>query len=149
MAQRVLFAVNVCVLLHRDGRWLLEVRAPDADYAPARLGLIGGHVEVIDGPDHVFENAARRELVEETGIDLSGIPLHYLDSELYEDRDRRPVLTVTYVAELPAGREPELARAAEPGRPAWWSLEELEVDPRCTPWTPRLVRQAQAALNPA
>jgi 8-oxo-dGTP diphosphatase len=149
VAQRVQFAVNVCILLHRDGRWLLDVRASDADYAPARLGLIGGHVEVADGPDHVFENAARRELAEETGIDLSGIPLHYLDSELYEDHDRRPVLTVTYAAELPAGRELELAKASEPGHPAWWSLEELEADPRCTPWTPRLVRQAQAALNPA
>jgi 8-oxo-dGTP diphosphatase len=148
VSKRVLFAVNVCVLLHRDGRWLLDVRASDADYAPARLGLIGGHIEVTDGPDHAFENAARRELAEETGIDLSDIPLHYLNSELYEDHDRRPVLTVTYAAELPAGREPELAKASEPGRPAWWSLEELEADPRCTPWTPRLVRQAQAALNP-
>jgi 8-oxo-dGTP diphosphatase len=148
VVERVLFAVNVCLLLHRDGRWLLDLRASDADYAPARLGLIGGHVEVADGPDHVFENAARRELVEETGIDLSGVPLHYLDSGLYEDHDRRPVLTVTYAAELPAGREPELAKASEPGQPAWWSLEELEADPRCTPWTPRLVRQAQAALNP-
>jgi 8-oxo-dGTP diphosphatase len=147
VAQRLLFAVNVCVLLHRDGRWLLDVRASDADYAPARLGLIGGHVEVTDGPDHVLENAARRELAEETGIDLSGIPLHYLGSELYEDQDRRPVLTVTYAAELPAGREPELTQASEPGRPSWWSLEEMEADPRCTPWTPRLVRQAQATLN--
>ena len=147
MTQRVQFAVNVCVLLHRDGRWLLDVRASDADYAPARLGLIGGHVEVTDGSDHVFENAARRELAEETGIDLSGVPLHYLDSELYEDQDRCPVLTVTYAAELPAGREPELAKASEPGRPSWWSLEEMEADPRCAPWTPRLVRQAQATLN--
>jgi 8-oxo-dGTP diphosphatase len=149
VAERVRFAVNVCVLLHRDGRWLLDVRSPEADYASALLGLIGGHVEVADGPDHVFENAARREFAEETGIDLSGISLHYLDSELYEDRDRRPVLTVTYAAELPAGREPELAKAAEPGQPAWWSLGELEADPRCAPWMPRLVRQAQAALNPA
>jgi 8-oxo-dGTP diphosphatase len=147
VTQRVQFAVNVCVLLHRDGRWLLDVRAGDADYAPARLGLIGGHVEVTDGPDHAVENAARRELAEETGIDLSGIPLHYLDSELYEDQDSHPVLTVTYAAELPAGREPEPVEALEPGQPGWWSLEELEADPRCTPWTPRLVRQAQAALN--
>ena len=77
MTQRVQFAVNVCVLLHRDGRWLLDVRASDADYAPTRLGLIGGHVEVTDGPDQVFENAVRRELAEETGIELDpGAELH-------------------------------------------------------------------------
>jgi 8-oxo-dGTP pyrophosphatase MutT (NUDIX family) len=149
VAERVLFAVNVCILVQRDGRWLLDTRTSDADHASALVGLIGGHVEVTDGPDHVFESAARREFAEETGIDLSDVPLQYLDSELYEDRDRRPVLTVTYVAQLPAGREPELAKALEPGQPAWWSLEELEADPRCAPWTPRLVRQAQAALNPA
>jgi 8-oxo-dGTP pyrophosphatase MutT (NUDIX family) len=147
VTDRVCYAVNVCVLVRRAGRWLLDLRPADAAYSPDLIGLIGGHVEVADGPDEVLETTGRREFTEETGIDLSGTTLHYLASELYDGPDGRPVLTVTYAADLPTDRDLLLDRATEPGRPAWWSLAELEADPRCAPWTPRLIRLADAVLG--
>jgi len=146
MIERPRFPVNVCVVLHRDGRWLLNIRADDASYAPGAIGLVGGHVEVSDGPERVLESAARREVAEETGIDLSGIPLIYLESEAYPGSNGELVLTVTYAAELPAGTEPMPDNAVEPSELAWWTLEDLEADPRCAPWTSRLVRHAMAAI---
>ena len=125
------------------------MRADDASYAPGTIGLIGGHVEQTDGPERVFEFALQREVAEETGIDLAGTPLHYLESEAYTGADGATVLTVTYAAELPPGTEPIPDNAVEQAELAWWTLEDLEADPRCAPWTSRLVRRALAALTAA
>jgi 8-oxo-dGTP pyrophosphatase MutT (NUDIX family) len=147
MSERALFPVNVCAVLHREGRWLLNVRGDDASYAPGTIGLIGGHVELTDGPERVFEFAIRREVAEETGIDLAGTPLHYLESEAYTGSDGELVLTVTFTAELPPDTEPVPDKAVEAAELAWWTLEDLEADPRCAPWTSRLVRRALAIAN--
>jgi 8-oxo-dGTP pyrophosphatase MutT (NUDIX family) len=147
MIERARFPVNVCGVLHRDGRWLLNVRADDAGYAPGKIGLIGGHVERSDGPERVFESTVQREVAEECGIDLTGIPLLYLDSEAYADSDGELVLTVSYAAELPPGTEPNPNNAVEDSELSWWTLEDLEADPRCPPWTSRLVRRALAAIT--
>jgi 8-oxo-dGTP diphosphatase len=147
MIERARFPVNVCAVLHRDGSWLLNVRANDASYAPGTIGLIGGHVEPTDGPERVFESTVQREVAEETGIDLTGIPLLYLDSEAYADTDGGLVLTVTYAAELPPGTEPSAENAVEDAELSWWTLEDLEADPRCAPWTSRLVRRALATIT--
>jgi 8-oxo-dGTP diphosphatase len=146
MTERARFPVNVCAVLHRDGRWLLNVRAEDAGYAPGTIGLIGGHIEPTDGPERVFEFAIRREVAEETGIDLTGTPLHYLESEAYTGPDEQIVLTVTFAAELPPGTEPDADQAVEQAELAWWTLDDLEADPRCAPWTSRLVRRALVAI---
>jgi 8-oxo-dGTP diphosphatase len=147
MIERARFPLNVCAVLHRDGRWLLDVRADDANYAPGTIGLIGGHVEQGDGPERVLESTVQREIAEETGIDLTGIPLVYLDSEAYRDPTGDLVLTVTYVAELPPGVEPISENAVEDAELSWWTLEDLEADPRCAPWTSRLVRRALATIT--
>jgi 8-oxo-dGTP pyrophosphatase MutT (NUDIX family) len=126
---------------------LLNVRAEDASYAPGRIGLIGGHVELSDGPERVLEFAIRREVAEETGIDLTGTPLHYLESEAYAGPDGELVLTVTFTAELPPGTEPLPDKAIEEAELGWWTLSDLEADPRCAPWTSRLVRRALAIAH--
>ena len=143
------FAVTACVLLHRDGGWLLSVRSPDAAYAPGRLGLIGGHVEV-DAPTHdVLEATARRELAEETGVDLAGIPLTYLESEFFvTDRGERQI-TVTFVAPAPAGAAAAaVAAPAELSEVTWWTREQVAADPRCPPWLPDLLDRAQRVMRP-
>ena len=147
MADRACFPVNVCAVLHQEGRWLLDVRAEDASYAPGTIGLIGGHVEVSDGPDRVLEFAIRREVAEESGIDLAATPLHYLESETYTGPDGDLVLTVTFTAELSPGTEPLSDKAIEEAELGWWTLEELEADPRCAPWTSRLIRRALAIAD--
>jgi 8-oxo-dGTP pyrophosphatase MutT (NUDIX family) len=148
VSERNRYEANVCVLLHRDRRWLLAVRGPEVAYAPGQLGLIGGHVEPVAGPD-VFERTARREVLEETGVDLTGVQLRYLSSELYLGDDGQPVLTVTYVAELPTDREPRLTAPDELSALGWWSLAELADAPDCAPWVPPLVADAERLLHVA
>ncbi len=146
MSGRARYEANVCVLLRRSDRWLLTVRAPGVAYAPGLIGLVGGHVEPVVGPD-IFEATARREALEETGLDLTDVPLHYLSSELYRGAADQLVLTVTYAGELPAGPVPRLADPHELTAVGWWTVAELLRVDNCSPWVPPLLLAAEELLN--
>jgi 8-oxo-dGTP diphosphatase len=145
VSSRTRYEANVCVLLRRAGRWLLTVRGPHVAYAPGTIGLVGGHVEPVVGAG-VFEATARREALEETGLDLTAVPLHYLSSDLYLGGDGQPVLTVTYAGELPAGPEPRLADPAELAAVGWWTPAELAAAD-CPAWLPPLLSAAEHLLS--
>jgi 8-oxo-dGTP diphosphatase len=136
------YAVTVCVLIHRGNSLLLVVRAPGVGYAPNMIGMIGGHVDVTDPERDVLEMTARREVAEEVGLDLSGVPLTYLESEFFITNGGERQITVTYSATAPAGHEPYVNAPDELTKVGWWTLDDLETDPRCPPWLPALIRRA-------
>ena len=136
------FAVTVCVLLRRDDRWLLSVRAAGVAYAPGSIGLIGGHVESSAPEPGVLESTARRELVEETGLDLAGVPLRYLESEYFVTPAGEPQITVTFVASAPDDATPYVNAPDELTEVGWWTAAEATGDPRCPPWLPGLLERA-------
>jgi 8-oxo-dGTP pyrophosphatase MutT (NUDIX family) len=75
-----------CVLLvDRRGWVLLQERDSGAPIAPDKWGMPGGHVE----PGEDFDDAAYRELLEETGLDLPrGTLAPWRDEEFrYDDAD--------------------------------------------------------------
>lgn len=73
-----------CVLLvDRRGWVLLQERDSGAPIAPDKWGMPGGHVE----PGEVFEDAAYRELLEETGLDLARGTLELWRQEQFESVD--------------------------------------------------------------
>lgn len=139
------FAVTVCVLVHRDGAWLLGVRAPGLAYAPGRLGLIGGHVEADAPAAGVLEATGRREVAEEVGLDLAGVPLRYLESEYFVTEAGERQVTVTFLAPAPPGQEPR-AEAVEVTEVGWYTADQAAADPRCPDWLPDLLRRADASL---
>jgi 8-oxo-dGTP diphosphatase len=141
------FAVTVCVLLHRNGEWLLSIRSPDVAYAPGRVGLVGGHVEVDSPTRNVLEVTARREVAEETGLDLSAVPLTYLESEFFVTERGECQVTVTFVAVAPTDAAATVTAPAELSEVGWWTPDEVAADPRCPPWLPGLLERAAAALR--
>lgn len=143
-----MFAVTVCVLLHRDEAWLLGVRAPGVAYAPGRLGLIGGHVEADAPAADVLEQTARREVAEETGLDLTGVRLTYLESEFFVTDGGERQVTVTFLAPAPAGQLPT-ADALELTEVGWWTADQAAADPRCPDWLPDLLSRAERAVRRA
>ena len=98
------------VLLIRRGRWPFA-----GDWA-----IPGGFVEI----DESLEDAAARELYEETG--LADVPLQQLHAFGDPDRDPRTrVITVSYVGQV----SEEQARRIHPGDDAadarWWPVSDL------------------------
>jgi 8-oxo-dGTP diphosphatase len=140
------FAVTVCVLVHRDGTWLLGVRAPGLAYAPGRLGLIGGHVEADAPAMGVLEETGRREVAEEVALDLTGVPLTYLESEYFVTEAGERQVTVTFLAPAPPGQEPR-ADARELTEVGWLRTDQAAADPRAAEWLPALLRRADQALS--
>jgi 8-oxo-dGTP diphosphatase len=62
------------VLLVDDRGWiLLQERDEHAPVAPDAWGLVGGHVE----PGEEWEDAVRRELLEETGLEVDSLELWF------------------------------------------------------------------------
>ena len=137
------YTVTACLLVRRGERWLLSVRGAGVGYAPGRLGLIGGHVEDDDPAQDVLEATARRELLEETGLDLTGLPLRYVESARFAAGEDDLQVTVTFVADAPPGAEPSV-RSAELAEVGWWTLADLEADARCPDWLPGLISRAAA-----
>jgi 8-oxo-dGTP diphosphatase len=142
-----LYAVTVCVLIHRGNSWLLVVRAPGVAYAPNMIGMIGGHVDVTDPQGSVLEATARREVAEEVGLDLYQVPLTYLESEFFITDGGERQITVTFTASAPPGDEPYVRAPDELVEVGWWTLSDLEADPRCPPWLPGVLRRAEAARS--
>jgi 8-oxo-dGTP pyrophosphatase MutT (NUDIX family) len=139
------YAVTVCVLIHRGNSFLLVVRSPGVAYAPNMIGMIGGHVEVIDPERNVLEATARREVAEEVGLDLSGVPLTYLESEFFITDSGERQITVTFAGPAPSGDQPYVHAPDELVEVGWWTLNDLEADTRCPPWLPALIRRASLA----
>ena len=136
------YAVTVCVLIRREDSWLLVVRSPGVAYAPSMIGMIGGHVDVTDPVASALEVTAQREVAEEVGLDLSEMALRYLESEFFVTDGGERQITVTFTAQAPPGVEPFVNAPAELVEVGWWTLDDLEADPRCPPWLPAIIQRA-------
>ena len=139
------YAVTVCVLIQRGDTWLLVVRAPKVAYAPNMIGMIGGHVDVARPQADVLEVTARREVAEEVGLDLSELRLRYLESEFFVTDAGERQITVTFTTQAPSAIEPYVNAPEELVEVGWWTLDDLEADPRCPSWLPALIRRARLA----
>jgi 8-oxo-dGTP diphosphatase len=121
-------AADLAVFTLRDGALcLLLVRRGVEPYA-GRWALPGGFVQPAESADE----AARRELAEETGVEMFAGHLEQLAT--YSDPDRDPrmrVVSVAYVALAPA--LPDVAGASDAAEARWWPVaavrpEELAFD---------------------
>jgi 8-oxo-dGTP diphosphatase len=145
LVESKVYAVTVCVLIQRGDNWLLAVRAAGVAYAPNKIGLIGGHVDLTRPAAGVLEATARREAAEEVGVDLSDVPLHYLESEFFITDEGERQITVTFTAQAPPEVAPYVNAPDELTEVGWWTLHDLEADSRCPPWLPALIRRADLA----
>jgi len=133
------------VLIQRGDRWLLVVRSPGVAYAPNMIGMIGGHVDVLQPVASVLEVTARREVAEEVGVDLSEVALRYLESEFFVTDGGERQITVTFTAQAPLDVRPCVNAPDELVEVGWWTVDDLEADPRCPSWLPALMRRASLA----
>jgi 8-oxo-dGTP diphosphatase len=138
-----MYVVNVEVYLHRDDRWLLIRRGEQEEHAPGILGGPGGKVEQTGFLTDILEETARREVLEEVGVDLTGVAFSYVESTLFTADNGALVINVVLAAALPAGAEPYAASLDEVAGLQWLTAEEALGDAKCPEWTGRALARAE------
>jgi len=108
------------VMIRRGGQVLVIERTGES--WPG-IAFPGGHVE--DGES--FTDAAKREIREETGLEIDALTLCGVKNWIREDGVRYVVFL--YVCDCPEGTE---AVSSEEGRVFWVSLDELTKLPLCS-----------------
>lgn len=74
-----LYIVNVEAAIYHNDEWLIAKRSTKEAHAGGTLALIGGKVETTKIENDALEKAARREILEEVGIEVSD-EMHYVKS---------------------------------------------------------------------
>ncbi len=111
--------VTVAVIYNNKKEFLLGKRDSNDGHLPGTWATPAGHLEVDGCESDALENNLRREVVEETGveIEIDG----YLDSHSWTTPEYKK-LFVVYLAKIKSG-VPEAKDETEEVR--WFSIEEL------------------------
>jgi 8-oxo-dGTP diphosphatase len=111
--------VGMGILVMRRGRVLLGRRR--GSHGAGYYAAPGGHLEFGES----FEAAARREVREETGLEITALRLLSVGNYLFERADGlRHYVDVDFVCEAPDG-EPVLCEPEKCEGWAWYELEQL------------------------
>ncbi len=118
------------VVFSTDGRLLLQKRAPDKDIQPGKWDTaVGGHL----APGETYEQAARREMVEEIGLPVAR-PLEFLfDSRIRNEIESENVRVFAAVFDGPFR-----ARKEEISELRFWGWDELIAAVGTGRFTPNL-----------
>lgn len=111
--------VDMVLFTVRDGQLQLLLIRRGAEPHRGKWALPGGFVEMDEG----LEQAARRELEEETGVSAGYLEQLYTFGAPGRD-PRERVITVAYLALLPAMRLPPRA-ASDAEAAAWFAIDAL------------------------
>lgn len=108
--------VSVGVMIFKDGKILLGKRK--GSHGAGEYAFPGGHLDYMES----FENCAKRETFEETGMQIENIRLVYLANIVVYDPKHyvNAMLAVDWVSGDPVVCEPEKCEGWE-----WFDLENL------------------------
>lgn len=131
MDDRKAHYVVVTAIVIKDGKYLIAKRSLEEKAFPGLWTVPGGKIEVDDYKDlpkdtgshwyNIFENALRREVMEETGIEIDNI--RYLTSLAFFRPDGIPTIVVSLFADFADG---EVVLNSELSDFAWVTLEEAQ-----------------------
>ncbi len=140
-AREAWYIVNVEAVVHRKDRYLMVVRGAGESHAPGLLSLVGGKVEAAGDAQQILEATLRREIREETGIEVHD-DLEYLSSSAFVADDGEPVIDVVFLCQYKGGKA-EIHDPDEIAAIRWLTAAEILTDPDAPPWTRRSIQQAE------
>lgn len=134
-----MFIVNVEVIIHHENRYLLTLRSAREAHAGGLLCFPGGKVEQHEILPDVLEHVARREVLEEVGLEVGD--LTYLEANSFLAGDL-PCINVVMMAPYQKGtvnvQEEEVSSAC------WLTLTEALSRPETPPWIQNSLKKAEA-----
>ena len=126
-----MIVIDVEGAVERNGEYLMIVRGQAESHAPGALSFPGGKVEPTDGPDNALESALRREVREETGVEVHPT-VTYVESGLFDMDDGRKALAVVFLCHYRAGSPSPGSEEVESVQ--WMTPDEIRRDRRANPW---------------
>lgn len=138
------YLVVVECILEYKGRILLLER-PKGVHAEGLLAFPGGKVEEGDERFQVLEEAVKREVKEEMGIDILD-PIRYVCSSFFVDSFGVEVIDVIFYVHLEKSEKEVTASLREAPQWGWYTVDEIEKDPRSPEWLKRYLQVATPLL---
>lgn len=127
-----LFEIVITAIVVKDGKYLITQRSMKKPRFPGMWTVPGGHLETTDYESlpkdtknywyNVLEKTLRREVMEETGIEIENI--EYITSLATVHGDKNPSLVISCLADYVSG-EVKL-QEGETDAFQWVSLEEAK-----------------------
>lgn len=118
-------------IIVKDGKYLITKRSPYEKAFPNSWTVPGGKLEVNDYKDkpkdtnshwyNILENLLKREIKEETGLDIKDIK--YLTSLTFIRPDNVPVIVISFFADYHSG---EIKLCQDLTNYTWVTLEEAK-----------------------
>lgn len=129
-----------CIIEHEE-KYLLILR-PQGSHAGGLLAFPGGKIEHSDGHfgQDIFLNAAKREVMEEVGINLNA-PLQYITSNFfYDDRNYLPVVGCVFHCRLNGPRPAVIPNLQEVPEFYWLTFNEINSHLKTPEWVKRYLK---------
>jgi len=127
-----LFVVNVEAIVRKQNQFLMITRSESDPYGAGWLTFPGGKVDRGADQTGILEESVRREVLEETGIEVGEIK--YLKSKFFNTDENVGVVDVIFVCEYASG-EPMTNDPKEVGSVQWMTREEILGHPKTQVWT--------------
>lgn len=129
MSLKVIVNVEVAIYSATRNAWLMIQRPVTESHAPGTLSFVGGKVDADDCAIDTLESAARREVLEEVGIQIN--QLSYVESKMFSTAKGNVVLDVVFITSVDDA-QPICTSEAETIE--WLTLDEILLHPKTPPW---------------
>lgn len=134
------YIVNVEGVVVKDEAYLMIVRGEDETYLPDVLTLPGGKVEDAGDLQDVLEETVRREIREETGVEVHP-EMQYLESKSF-GAEGEWVVDVVFLCRYLSGT-PTVSDPGEVASIHWIMAEQALEHPKIPEWTRRSIELAE------
>jgi 8-oxo-dGTP diphosphatase len=138
-----MFIVNVEGAIVRGDQYLMIVRGEAERYEPGALSMPGGKVEDAPALNNVLEETLRREIREETSLEVHD-EMAYVESKSFTVEDGRvQVVDVVFLCRYKSG-EPNIIDKDEVASIEWLTAKEILTHPKAPQWTRQSITLAEA-----
>lgn len=135
------YIVNVEAAIYRDDKWLIIKRSNKEEHAPGLLSLVGGKAETESAMGDVLEEALKREIMEEVGIEVSDV-MHYVESKSFISDKGQAVIDIVFLCEYKSG-EVRCVSMDEVSEVHWMIAKDIINNVNSPVWLRESIKKAE------
>ncbi len=139
------FLVVVECAIYDNGRFLI-IKRPPGVHAENLLSFPGGKVEYSDGNIKILENAVKREILEEVGINLLD-PIKYVTSNYFTNSENTNVLDILFYCSLDKTLNKIIPDPIAVPKYYWLTYSEIIKKENCPDWLRLYLHHIEQHIN--